>query len=257
MPAKLLADSQDWQPEFVGVEPDLADYGLQRVLICTDRDIAAMLIANHIHMELGCAVLSLSEAMPLPDMICAMLARDQAPRIFLLHDADLEGMTLLSHARVRLRIPEDMSLVEVGLRPFQAMRMHLFVERTEAGTVEGWHFLDGLSHFEGWWVKAGLRATISGISPLTLFRFLRQSIVGKLAPALATAGSGDILTGLIAGLLAQHPAQVEGAIMAAVWLHGRAGELAARQLTEQCVTATDLLRHLPEAIRETRDLQDQ
>jgi hypothetical protein len=177
MPAKLLADSQDWQPEFVGVEPDLADYGLQRVLICTDRDIAAMLIANHIHMELGCAVLSLSEAMPLPDMICAMLARDQAPRIFLLHDADLEGMTLLSHARVRLRIPEDMSLVEVGLRPFQAMRMHLFVERTEAGTVEGWHFLDGLSHFEGWWVKAGLRATISGISPLTLFRFLRQSIV--------------------------------------------------------------------------------
>lgn len=76
-------------------------------------------------------------------------------------------------------------------------------------------------------------------------------------PAMATAGSGDILTGLIAGLLAQHPAQVERALMAAVWLHGRAGELAARQLTEQCVTATDLLRHLPEAIRETRDLQDQ
>jgi NAD(P)H-hydrate epimerase len=76
-------------------------------------------------------------------------------------------------------------------------------------------------------------------------------------PAMATAGSGDILTGLCAGLLAQHPASAELALLAAVWLHGRAGELAAAQLTENCVTATDLLRFLPEAIREARDLQHQ
>lgn len=73
-------------------------------------------------------------------------------------------------------------------------------------------------------------------------------------PAMATAGSGDILTGLIAGLLAQHPACSEMAVVAAVWLHGRAGELAASSLTENCVTATCLLDFLPEAIREARDL---
>jgi NAD(P)H-hydrate epimerase len=76
-------------------------------------------------------------------------------------------------------------------------------------------------------------------------------------PAMATAGSGDILTGLSAGVLAQHPASAELALLAAVWLHGRAGELAAAQLTENCVTATDLLRYLPEAIREARDSQQQ
>jgi NAD(P)H-hydrate epimerase len=69
-------------------------------------------------------------------------------------------------------------------------------------------------------------------------------------PAMATAGSGDILTGMIAGLMAQWPDRREEAVLAAVWLHGRAGELAAEASTENCVTATDLVRHLPAAIRE-------
>lgn len=69
-------------------------------------------------------------------------------------------------------------------------------------------------------------------------------------PAMATAGAGDILTGLIAGLMAQWPDHREEAVLAAVWLHGRAGELAAEAGTEWCVTATELLRFLPEAIRE-------
>jgi NAD(P)H-hydrate epimerase len=70
------------------------------------------------------------------------------------------------------------------------------------------------------------------------------------SPAMAKGGSGDILTGLIAGLLAQFPGETGLAVRAAVWLHGRSGELAAQELTEQCVIATDLLRYLPGAIRE-------
>ncbi len=68
------------------------------------------------------------------------------------------------------------------------------------------------------------------------------------SPALSTGGTGDILTGLIAGLLAQH--NEPRAVCAAVWLHGRAGELGAAELGEQCLVATDLLRYLPGAIRE-------
>jgi len=75
------------------------------------------------------------------------------------------------------------------------------------------------------------------------------------SPAMAKGGTGDVLTGLIAGLIAQAAEQVPPAIglavRAAVWLHGRAGELAAEELTEQCVLATDLLTYLPRAIRET------
>jgi len=68
-------------------------------------------------------------------------------------------------------------------------------------------------------------------------------------PAMATGGSGDILTGLIAGLAAQHPARLHEAVIAAAWLHGRSGELAAAELGEMCVVATDLLKFLPQAIR--------
>ena len=68
-------------------------------------------------------------------------------------------------------------------------------------------------------------------------------------PAMGTAGAGDILTGLIAGLLAQHREHPRAAVLAAVWLHGKAGELAAGKLGESAVIATDLLSFLPDAIR--------
>ena len=55
------------------------------------------------------------------------------------------------------------------------------------------------------------------------------------SPALATGGTGDILTGLIAGLLAQFPDRAAEAVVAAVWLHGRAGSWAQRKLGEQVV----------------------
>ena len=68
------------------------------------------------------------------------------------------------------------------------------------------------------------------------------------SPAMATGGTGDILTGMIAGLVAQHPKTWQRAIVAAVWLHGKCGELAAKHWGEEATLATDLLDHLPEAM---------
>jgi hydroxyethylthiazole kinase-like uncharacterized protein yjeF len=74
------------------------------------------------------------------------------------------------------------------------------------------------------------------------------------SPAMATGGTGDVLTGMIAGLLAQFPDQIEAALLAAVYLHGRAGELGAARLGEKSLIATDLFEFLPEAMREVADL---
>lgn len=68
------------------------------------------------------------------------------------------------------------------------------------------------------------------------------------SPAMATGGTGDILTGMIAGFLAQFPDHAEEATVTAVWLHGRSGELGAQALGEKSLLATDLLTYLPEAI---------
>jgi ADP-dependent NAD(P)H-hydrate dehydratase / NAD(P)H-hydrate epimerase len=72
------------------------------------------------------------------------------------------------------------------------------------------------------------------------------------SPAMATGGTGDILTGMVAGAVAQHPKDWKRAVVAAVWLHGRCGSLAGEEQGEEFTLATDLLDYLPEAMDEIR-----
>lgn len=66
--------------------------------------------------------------------------------------------------------------------------------------------------------------------------------------SLSKAGSGDILTGMIAGICAQG-VSLESAAVCAVFLHGLAGEFAAKSMTEYCVLASDLLKFIPFAYK--------
>src|SRR5208282_1320202 len=66
-------------------------------------------------------------------------------------------------------------------------------------------------------------------------------------PGMATGGTGDILTGIVAGLIAQHPRYALQATALAVYLHGLAGDLAAEALGENSLVATDLVRFLPDS----------
>jgi len=66
---------------------------------------------------------------------------------------------------------------------------------------------------------------------------------------MATGGSGDVLSGLIASLLAQEK-DVLGAVLAAVYVHGRSGDIAAGKLGERALIAGDLIRYLPAALKE-------
>jgi NAD(P)H-hydrate epimerase len=67
-------------------------------------------------------------------------------------------------------------------------------------------------------------------------------------PGMATGGTGDVLTGLIAAFAAQDLRPFDAAILA-VHVHGLAGDLAARELGQTAMIASDLLRFLPIAIR--------
>ncbi|MGZ4826484.1 MAG: NAD(P)H-hydrate dehydratase [Terriglobales bacterium] len=64
-------------------------------------------------------------------------------------------------------------------------------------------------------------------------------------PGMATGGTGDVLTGLTAGMIAQFPNNLVRAVCAAVWLHGYAGDRAiCNYSSEQALTATDLLKNV-------------
>ncbi|MFM8271577.1 MAG: NAD(P)H-hydrate dehydratase [Gemmata sp.] len=68
-------------------------------------------------------------------------------------------------------------------------------------------------------------------------------------PGMATGGSGDVLTGVIAALIGQGLSALDAAVLGA-WVHGRAGDLGAAALGQTALTATDLLDHLPAAFKE-------
>jgi NAD(P)H-hydrate epimerase len=69
---------------------------------------------------------------------------------------------------------------------------------------------------------------------------------------MATGGTGDILTGMVAGMMAQHPKDAFAAVLAAVHLHGLAGDAIREIVGEHSLVATDLLRGLPKAFRRTQ-----
>ena len=68
-------------------------------------------------------------------------------------------------------------------------------------------------------------------------------------PGMGTGGSGDVLTGVIAALVGQGMSVFDAAVLGA-WIHGRAGDHGAMVLGQSALTATDLIDHLPAALRE-------
>ena len=74
-------------------------------------------------------------------------------------------------------------------------------------------------------------------------------------PAMAKGGSGDILTGVVAACVGQHPENVRDAVNAAVYLHGLAADFAAHRMDQHTVLATDTVAHLSDAFQyRTRDI---
>jgi NAD(P)H-hydrate epimerase len=71
-------------------------------------------------------------------------------------------------------------------------------------------------------------------------------------PGMATAGSGDVLSGMMASMIIQEKNLVE-AVLAAVYVHGLSGDIAAEKLGEKSLTAGDIIRYLPQAVRQLRE----
>ena len=79
----------------------------------------------------------------------------------------------------------------------------------------------------------------------------RKQVVNQSGgPSLATAGSGDVLSGIIGTLCSQNKEKLFEATASAVYLHGLAGDLAESEIGERSVMATDVINNLPKALKQ-------
>ncbi len=106
-----------------------------------------------------------------------------------------------------------------------------------------------LETIRSWTVGNGCTLILKG-APTFIFSAKGECFVMPRGdPGMATAGSGDVLTGILAGLMAQKLSPLDAALVG-TWLHGRAGEIAAEHLTSYSMLASDIIYALPEAIAE-------
>ncbi|MGD0730325.1 MAG: NAD(P)H-hydrate dehydratase [Terracidiphilus sp.] len=101
----------------------------------------------------------------------------------------------------------------------------------------------------GYAERMGMTVVLKGARTVIAHPDGRASVNTTGNPGMAKGGSGDLLTGMVAGLLAQYPAETARAVEAAVYLHGLAADLAVREGDERCLLATDSLAQFSRAFR--------
>jgi len=97
--------------------------------------------------------------------------------------------------------------------------------------------------------KHGVTLVLKGWRTLVAHRDGRVAVNTTGNPGMAKGGSGDILTGILAGMLGQFPDKPEEAVEAGVFLHGLAGDFAVLEQDEHTLCATDTVAHLWRAFR--------
>lgn len=148
---------------------------------------------------------------------------------------DADGLNILS--KLRINLPKNLIITPHPL---------------EAARLLGVSLEDVLNDLEG-----SAKKLVEKYNCVTVLKTHRTIICSKEEmfinqhgnSALAKAGSGDVLAGIIAGLLAQGVNIFEAAKLG-VYLHSRAGEIASEELTEYCVLASDIPNYLHKAVKE-------
>lgn len=80
----------------------------------------------------------------------------------------------------------------------------------------------------------------------------KVSYVNRGTPGMATAGSGDVLSGILAGFLGYIKNEYDATVVAA-YINGLAGELAAKEMGEISMLSSDTVRHIPDAIKKIKE----
>ncbi|MFE6482852.1 hypothetical protein ACFVGN_07955 [Streptomyces sp. NPDC057757] len=163
-------------------EPDLYDYGLPRLLVCQDRAIARMLLANHLHLEAACPVLAAEDDLPLDPRLLAALERAQGATVYVLHDASPAGLTLPARVRAEAGAVPGVRVASLGLVPRQAAALHLMSGRRPDPRPALGPLPAGLRPDEVAWLAEGRFTEVAAVRPARLLRTVLRLTRGPRPP---------------------------------------------------------------------------
>ncbi|WP_035859139.1 hypothetical protein, partial [Kitasatospora cheerisanensis] len=162
------------RPHRPGPEGDLYDYAFPRLLVCQDPAIAAMLLANRLHLEGGCPILTAGR-LPLEARLVAALERAGDAVVHVLHDASPAGLDLFGrvreHAGPRLRVRT------MGLLPRHAAALHLAALAGQP-PCEAAELPAELPAAERAWLASGRVAELAAVRPARLLRTVLRTVRG-------------------------------------------------------------------------------
>ena len=155
---------------------------------------------------------------------------------------DADGLNILAKQKdVLRRLTQDGRTIVITPHPGEMARL----AGISTGEVQG----DRLGVARNFAREHGVTVVLKGARTLIAHPDGRVAVNTTGNPGMAKGGSGDLLTGFVAGLLAQYKDQPQQAVEAAVFLHGLAADLAVRERDEHTLLATDTLPHLSQAFR--------
>lgn len=180
---KLLpAPRQEALP--ASIDPEVSAYSFDRAIICDNDEIAQFLIANNVHFENNCAILSISGyPQSIFDTVIQMLRRNADLKVYALHDANPAGVSLVHQLRTSLDwfANQAVTIFDLGISPRQILETRdMFVQQSESMAQTARQLPDtvrqGLTAQELAWLDAGNFVELESFTPQRLLRVVNYGL---------------------------------------------------------------------------------
>lgn len=196
---KLLpAPRQEALP--ASIDPEVSAYSFDRAIICDSDETAQFLIANNVHFENNCAILSISGyPQSIFDTVIEMLRRNADLKVYALHDANPAGVSLVHQLRTSPNwfANQAVTIFDLGISPRQILETRdMFVQQSQTMAQSARQLPDavrqGLTAEELAWLDAGNFVELESFTPQRLLRVVNYGLAQSGDPQ---SNDGLILAG--------------------------------------------------------------
>ncbi|MBW4566280.1 MAG: hypothetical protein KME32_35510 [Mojavia pulchra JT2-VF2] len=185
---KILPPPQE-QSTPITINADVTAYSFDRLVVCDNAAVAQMLIANNFHFENNCAILTITGyPQNIFDTTMRMLHRNPDLTVYVLHDCNPNGMTLIDHLRTNPMWFQgrEVTIIDVGLLPRQILAgNHSIFTQTSSESAEAAKQLSlevrsSLSSVELEWLDSGNFVELESFTPQRLIQILNRAMISSL-----------------------------------------------------------------------------